>query len=377
MVAAWCALGAAAACASDPPASSAPAGCEGVEVVVAASDYGSSMVCGAPGCKEGRGTTGADLGTDPSLASSKGRTFFLARMEDLVFELDPTCGTPIAVYDLYEDSGRTANPHDVAVAPDGSLWVVLYNVPRIDIFEGRKRAGTIDLSSFDPDDQNPQAEAIRIVDVDGVAKAFVALERLDDNSRPPFQSTRRSMMLRIDVATRKVEQTIELAGRNPFNAMSEVDGRLFLAEPGNFNAGDEPYAGIERFDTATSTTRLLVEERDLGGSVSEVAVTNGCGAAIVAGPQPDVNPTSLVTFDPETGKVLTTANAAVLGPTPGYDIMGLAWRGDTLYVGDRRKGNTGFPVHVFEREPGTCILHAVPARAFDLPRPPVALRGAR
>jgi hypothetical protein len=77
----------------------------------------------------------------------------------------------------------------------------------------------------------------------------------------------------------------------------------------------ETDAGIERFDTATSTTRLFVSERDLGGSVSEVAVTDGCGVAIVAGPQRDVNPTSLVTFDPVTGKALSSARAPVLGPT--------------------------------------------------------------
>ena len=183
-------------------------------------------------------------------------------------------------------------------------------------------------------------------------------------------------MLRIDVATRQVEATIELAGRNPFNPMAEHEGALFLAEPGNFNTADDPLAGIERFDTATSTTRLLVPEMGLGGSVAEIAVTDGCGVAIVAGTKPNENPTSLVTFDPTTGRVLSTAAAPVLGPTPGYDLQGLAWRNGSLYVGDRRSAGTGYQVHVFDREPGTCILHQA-TRTVDLPQRPVALRAAR
>ena len=103
-------------------------------------------------------------------------------------------------------------------------------------------------------------------------------------------------------------------------------------------------------------------------------MTDGCGAAIIAGKQRYVNPTSLVTFDPETGRVLRGAAAPLL-TTPGYDLQALAWKGDTLYVGDRRAGGTGFQVHAFEREPGTCNLHET-GRAITLPQRPVAIRAA-
>lgn len=369
-VAASCALVAACTSSESAPAIAA---CDGVELVVAASDYSSSVLCGAPPCA-GPNTKGVDLGKDPQLAESNGRAFFLARDNDLIFELDPRCGTPTARYSVHEDGAAgIANPHDVAAAPDGALFVVLYNRPRIAILKDGKPDGVIDLSSYDADG-NPQADAIRIVSVAGAAKAFVTLERLDDKDL--LRSKQSSSMLRIDVATRAVEATIELAGRNPFNAMAEHDGALFLAEPGNFDSDIDALAGIERFDTATSTTRLLVAERELGGSVAEVAVTGGCGAAIVAGPQKDVNPTSLVTFDPDSGKALSTANAAVLGPTRGYDLQGLAWRGSTLHVGDRRKDASGFRIRSFEREPGTCILHESTAHAIDLPQRPVSLRAA-
>lgn len=346
-----------------------------VELVVAASDYASSVVCGAPCCVKGPGTTGADLGRDPQLTASNGRSFFLARDEERIFELDPRTGRPKASIVVHATGkGSTGGgPHDVAAADDGALWVTHYGRGQILIIRNGAIEQSIDLSGYD-DDKNPQPEAIRIVRVDGVPKAFVSLERLDDADK--LRSKQPSKMLRIDVATRVIEADIDLAGRNPFNPMEELGGALYLAEPGNFDRIDEPYAGIERFDTKTSTTKLLVTEQALGGSVTQLAVTEGCAAAIVAGPVPNVNPTAVVTFDPQSGAVQRPTSAALLGPTPGYDLQGLAWRGDLLYVGDRRAGPKGYRVHVFARDPGTCNLHPVD-RAIDLPERPVALKAAQ
>ncbi|HVH47928.1 MAG TPA: hypothetical protein VM925_36590 [Labilithrix sp.] len=357
----------------------APA-CNGVEVLAAASDSKvSSFVCGLPG----QCLPGVDLGHDPVLTATNGRAFFVARDNDVLFELDPSCGTLSAEINLdalaprdAEGKRKPANPHDVAAAPDGTLVIPLYTVPKLAFVKNGAVDGELDLSSYDPDG-NPQADAVSIVTVGGSPKAFVTLERLDDNGTTPkeyLQSRQPSQMLRVDVATRKPEAVIELEGRNPFNPMPQLDGALFLAEPGNFDAADDERAGIERFDTATSTTGLLVRERDLGASVVEISVTKGCGAAIVAGPESGVNPTSLVTFDPDTGRIIASVAAPLLGPTPGYDLYGLTWRGDTLYVGDRRRGANGYPIHVFQRSEG-CALTAT-GRTIDLPQPPVALRPA-
>lgn len=346
--------------------------CGDVELLVAASDYSSTLLCAAPGCADER-TIG--LGTDPYLVTSESRAFFLARDLDVVYELDPRCGTAIRSFSLKELArpDGPANANDAAVAPDGTVILPLYGSGRLAFVKDGKvdLASTVDLSSFDPDG-NPQANAARVVPVGGVPKLFVSLERLDD--RDLLRSKQPSWMLRLDVATRAVEATIELAGRNPFNAMAELDGALFLSEPGSFDLADEELAGIERFDTATSTTQLLVRERDLGGSVAEVAVTAGCGVAIVMGPVPNVHPTTLVSFDPTTGRILAPISAPVLGPTGGYDLQGLAWRGSTLYVGDRRPGPRGFTVHVFERADGCTLTKS--ARTIDLPERPVALRAA-
>ena len=139
------------------------------------------MVCGAPPCESGPRTSGVDLGKDPQLASSNGRLFYLARDNDLVFELDPACGTPRARFSVRQEGARgIANPHDVAAAPDGSLFIVLYNVPRLVIVaKDGSQEGAIDLSSYDPDG-NPQADAIRRDD-----PWAVDLRTLGSSVRPP------------------------------------------------------------------------------------------------------------------------------------------------------------------------------------------------
>jgi hypothetical protein len=297
------------------------------------------------------------------LATSNGRAFFVARDKDLVIELEPASAVPFARTSVHLEGQTVANPHDVAAAKDGTLLIPLFNLARIAIVKDGKVEGAIDLAPYDADG-NPEADAIRIVDVGGVEKAFVTLERLTfvDNALVSKQS---SQMLRIDVATLTVEAAIDLAGRNPFNPMSLSGNALFMAEPGNFDLTKEDAAGIERFDVATSTTALIVPEKELDGSVAEVALEGDCGAAIVAGPEKTVNPTSVITFHARDGK----PSAAVLGPTPGYDLQGLAWRGNLLYVGDRRD----LSIHVLERDASSCALRDT-GRAIPLPQRPVALR---
>jgi hypothetical protein len=328
--------------------------CAPRDVLVITSDYASSAVGGFSFDGTSKLLAGVDLGLDPALAVSAGRTFFVARDKDVVFEIDGRCGLPRAKINVHEaNSVGSSNPQDVAVASDGSLWIPRYNTASLSVIAPCSEATrAIDLSAFDGDG-NPNASALRIVRVAGIEKAFVALERLDDRDR--LVSKQPSSMLRIDVATATVETVIELAGRNPFGRMAESQGALYLAEPGNFDAVDEPFAGIERFDTATSTSALVVREADIGASVAIVAIANGCGAAIVADATPGKNRTSVVTFDPTRGRALSTFAAPVYGPTDNYDLLALAWRGDSLLVGDRRRTPAGYAVHVFDRI-GTCEL---------------------
>jgi len=348
------------------PGSTSTTACGASDALWVASDYSSSAVGALALTGRVTSTVGrVDLGADPVLSVSRGRAFFVARDTDAVFELDPTCGAPIARYGVHLAShAGTSDPYDVAVASDGSLWVPLFEAAAIVVLSrSGDVARAIDLSSYDSDG-NPDADAIAIVDTPDGEKAFVALDRLN----PYPASVQPSWMLRVDVATGSVEAHIELAGRDPLGAMQNDNGILWLSEPGNFDDATEPDAGVERFDTSTSTTSLVARESDLGGSVTQVSVSAGCGAAIVANPTPNVNATSLALFDPATGRVLAPASASPL-VTDGFDLEGLAWSNRALLVGDRRRSPSGYPVHVFD---GACA----PVQRADsifLPLPPIAV----
>lgn len=369
----WAALHAVvgAACGGDPVAPPPSGPCAGLDVLVAMSDttaislsaFGVAGDVTAP-------VRGADLGNDPQLSVSHGRYFLLARDSDRVFELDAACGRPRAPFSVNDPERRgLTNPQDVAVAPDGSLWIPRFNVPSVAVLDPTgARKDTLDLSTYDADG-NPNASAIQILTIDGQAKAFVTLGRLDDRDR--FRSKQPSSLLRLDVATGAHEGTLELQGRNPFSTMVLHDEALWATVPGSFEAADELDAGIERIDPRTFTSRLFVRERDLGGSATAVAFTRSCAAAIVADPVEAVNATSVVTFDPETGDVLASASAPILA-TAGYDLWTLAWRGDVLLVGDRRATPRGYLVHAFEHR-GRCDLRPLPDTIF-LTAPPVVMR---
>jgi hypothetical protein len=358
------------ACLGAPTAGSTS--CQPFDALAVASDYSSSAVGGFDADAGVSMVSTADLGLDPALAVDRGRAFYVVRDQDTLFELDPRCGAPRARLAVHHANDTLpSNPQDVAVAPDGSLWVPWYNVPGLLVTDpcGLPRQ-VVDLSSYDSDG-NPEASAVRIVDLPEGSKAFVALQVLDAST---YASTRPSLMLRIDVASLEVEAEVQLAGRNPFSVF-EQGSYLWLADPANFGAVDEPAAGVERFDTTTSTSTLLVSEHDLGGSAADVAVTDGCGAAIVADATPNINATSLVTFDPDTG-ALFASGAHPLLSTAGYFLQGMAWIGDKLLVGE---GNPLQPhaavVHVFDRDAdaGGCALTEEPG-ALAVPLKPIALR---
>ena len=378
-VAAALGLTAIVSCGSGAAPSSAPSACPGSDALWVASDYTSSAVGGLTVSGTVWANTGrVDLGADPALAVSGGQAFYVARDEDTVFALGTQCGNPNHEWNVHPPGTTgSADPQDVGVASDGSLWVPLYLDPTLVVLSpGGAIVHTIDLSSYDSDG-DPDASAIAIVNTPAGEKAFVPLERLTWNGGSS-QSEQPSLMLRIDVATATVEAQIELAGRNPFGMV--LDGSiLWLAEPGEsldggFASTTDAFGGIERFDTSTSTTALVVHETDLGGSVTDMAISGSCAGAIVADATL-VNATSLVTFDPTTGAVIASAAHspyATTGPSGGFYLQGTAWLGGNLYVGDRRRASNGYPLHGF-RANAACDLTLQPDAVF-LPLPPVEVR---
>ncbi len=338
--------------------------------IVAASDYSSSEIVVLRDADAlGPPTTGVDLGGDPVLAVSHGRCFFVARDHDLLVELDPACGAPIRKITT-GDGVTSDNPQDVAVSNDGSLFVPKFRTGDMLVLRPTGARESVHLGSFDPDG-NSQPSSATSITTNGVEKIWVTLERLDDKTLLP--SGLPSLVVRVDPASLAIDGQVTLAGQDPFGLAVPFGNALFYAEPGRFDSLVEMNAGVERLDPATMTSTLIVHEKDLGGSVAQVAVSEGCAAAIVAD-STKVNATSLVTFDPITGNIHTTAATSPL-KSAGYDLEGLAFTDATLYVGDRRRAASGYPIHAFTVG-ADCTLSARPDTLFS-PQKPVAIRSPR
>lgn len=340
------------------------------DFVVAMSDYASSGVGSlriSDGAQDSR--FGVDLGKDPQLSRTRGRLFLVARDQDLAFELDPTCGAPIARTSLHDPQARgIQNPQDVALDAAGAMWVPRFNDGTLLVVRGDERQ-VLSLAAYD-DDANPQPSAVRVVDTPRGERAFVALERLDVD----LVSRRPSALLELDTASRAVVASHPLLGRNPFGSITERDGALYLVEPGSFDSATEDNAGLERFDPRTSTSALVLREPDLGGSLAEIALSETCGAGIVAGPVKNVNATHLVALDFR-GAPKVVPGQSLLA-TPGYELQGLAIHGTTLLVGDRRRASNGsYVVHTFDIS-ADCTFTP---RKTDLllPQKPVAFRATQ
>jgi hypothetical protein len=347
------------------------------QVIVAASDeeFSSDLVYARfPSASEAYSPFA--LGNDPVITTSAGRYFWINRTLGTVLELDPTCGAVLhgPWTTNADDAGGSTDPQDLAVAPDGSVWVARYMVSSLLVkcSDGSTDLGTIDLSHVAGVNRNPYMSAIRIVG----GKAYVVLEML----YPYPEATQPAYLVKLDVATAlktgQVEGALELKGKNPFGPMivSQDETAIYLAEPGSFDAGTETNAGIERVDLASWTSDLVVTENRIGASVVQLALNGSCGVAIVAGTSA-ANVTSLVSFNASTGALVSTLSNPLLTTPAGFKLGGLTWRGDggtEVVVGDGTLApNEGYPLHVLAASPGCSFTEA--SSAMFMPLPPVGI----
>ncbi len=359
---------------TEPSSSEASATCaRSYDLLVATGDRTSSALV-AIDTKSGMQAirTGVDLGEDPVLAWSAGRAFWIARDDGIGFELDASCGAPVRRFVLGDQPDpKLHNPQDLAVDRAGNFWVPRFNDGSLLVLSPDGHRERLSLAAYDAKDGNPEPSAVTVMMTPRGERAFVTLERLDFSTVPVprFTSTRPSSLLEIDTLSRRMVAEHPLVARNPYGPSLVQDGVLVMASPGSFDHVDEPDAGVETFDPISQESKLVVSERDLGGSVVEARVTGSCVVAIVAGAARDVNPTSLVSWNRERGASVHPAHTSPLR-TPGFDLRALFVRGSRLYVGERRAGPDGkFLLHAFEMRPD-CTLDATPERDLPLPQRP-------
>lgn len=325
-----------------------------------ASDFTTSGVLSVdPDTHSGRSLASIEWDPDPELRrlvdpSGREHLFVLGRHLGRLMEIGRD-GSPVRRQDgsprywSVVDEGAepsSANPFDVAYAPDGSLWVTRYNQTSLVILDADgKRTGTVDLRGWADADGRPEMTAIAIVD--GIA--YVALARLASTPDDPMPgpTAMGSIIVAVDTSTHAVSQafpTGALPVPNPVerfrHAVNGPRTQLYLACRGAPLSKVKVPGGLVKLDVAAKTQTLALDGRALTpvqgttfrGFLSGYEVLDDeRGFAIVASMETSDNPTSVVEFNPATGKIVSPVWYA----KSSYTLFDLVLADDRLLVADR------------------------------------------
>src|SRR5262249_53871792 len=146
----------------------------------------------------------------------------------------------------------------------------------------------------------------------------------------------------------------DLHGHNPVRELVPIDDtgtKVVVATPGHYDTVDQD-DGIDLVDLTAGTATQLVSEVTLQGSVDRAAWGGPNEVyALTLGPQPWLNPTQVVVFDPAAAK--DTLAPLVQAPwfqdpsAPAYVHTSLALDGDLVVVADRTPGKAA--IRLFPR----------------------------
>jgi DNA-binding beta-propeller fold protein YncE len=254
------------------------------------------------------------ISSDPVARVEDGRPFVVNRLTfDNLQGLDPAAAFRTT---LQDSVGNGANPHDVVVLPPGDsgaaggraglAFVTRYEPPFNDVAVLSLDDGTI-LESIDlvpyarNADHLPRADQALLLG----GRLYVTL----DDANRDFTQFMNGRVVVIDPIARSVDSVIDLSGQNPFESLiySPETGLIYVGLAGIF-PGRLPQAltgGIETIDPETRLARgLLVDDDDLGGNVSAIAVTSATRGYCVVTDASFHN--FLKAFDPVTGEILGT-----------------------------------------------------------------------
>jgi hypothetical protein len=248
--------------------------------------------------------------SDPVARVSDARPFIVNRLRfDNLEGLDPASFRALFQY----STGAGSNPHDVVVLPEengdpsgGLACVARYEAPYSDVaFFDLASGALVDRIDLTPYAMNPDhlPRPDRMLLHDGLL--FVTLQDIN----AVFTDYRQGRMVVIDPLARRVLDVFDLSGRNPFESLffSDATGLIYVGLAGIFpgRLDQSLSGGIETVDpVARRPLGLLVDDDDLGGNVSAVALpVPGRGYCVVT----DATYHNFVkAFDPATGAVLGT-----------------------------------------------------------------------
>jgi hypothetical protein len=226
------------------------------------------------------------ISADPVVRVEDGRPVVVNRLSyDNLQGLDPHNGFKTA---FEHSTGNGSNPHDVVIREEQGrtiAYVTRYEPPYDDLgvfdLQDGSILGSIDLRPSTPSpDLLPRAD--QVLEVDGLL--WVTLEDVDTR----FTTYGNGRLVIVDPASRQVVQVIDLAGQNPFDSLvrSPDTGLIYVGLAGIFPGllKQALTGGVEAIDpVARRSLGLLVDDDDLGGNVSAVAVpTASRGYAVVS-----------------------------------------------------------------------------------------------
>lgn len=295
------------------------------------------------GCLE----THADiaLGQDPVIASSRGRTFVIARDTGLVLEVSPDQANAVQSLSIQARAGTWGNVQDVAVDAAGQIWAALYNGMELAVFaQGAETPQWVPLPDVGDPDGSLEVSAIHSTS----EAMLVVVQRLDRDQN--FASVRTGLLIALEPEVpHAVLWQLDLGLRNPFGRIAlGPEGRVMIACPAGHDTVDDD-GGIAMVDLHARTVQTI-PEAVLGGTAGEVTWPSSNQAyVIVEGPVAQVNPTWVLELAPDERRVVRTI-ADSRANQPGFVHAGLLAVGDELLVGDR---TPGAPRHwLYPREPG-------------------------
>ncbi len=260
-------------------------------------------------------TTG--FGVDPDMQlrrlrdpeNGKERIFTLHSTQGVVVERDRD-GKSVARHEVFEagKSPSTANPLDVAIADDGALWITRHGEPSLLVVAKDRTRRKVDLAPFGDEDGMPDMSAVTILD----GRAYVALRGL----RAGFDPAYVSRIVVVDTKTLAVAPFLDLPAKDPGAKFRVRDGALWISCIGGpLSQPPNQEAALVRIDLASKTATAILPPAVVSGFVTAFDfVEDGSAFAVVAS-FAEENPTSLVRFDPTTGKVGDT-----VASTTGYDL---------------------------------------------------------
>jgi hypothetical protein len=171
-----------------------------------------------------------------------------------------------------------------------------------------------------------------------------------------------------------ISRVIDLKGWNPVHQLVPIDDSgqtVIVATPGRHDLA-EAKDGIDRISLADGTVTQILNESEINASVEEVAWGGEHEVyAITLGPEPGLNPTKVIRFDPT--QAPATRDIQELAHAPWFDDSvngaayvhaGLALTKDHVLVGDHTPG--AGRIRVFSRATGK-ELASIPTKAGSPP----------